>query len=92
MILLLLLTLVTSIVDAVFGLIAASFLPWGDTLQNVMESFISILDQGINMFYFLFGPVALILVTYILSFQVLKHTWDIIWWVIRKIPILNIRE
>lgn len=92
MILLLLLTVVTSIVDLVFGLIASSFLPWGDVLQNVMDSFISILDQGINMFYFLFGPVALILVTYILSFQVLKHTWDIVWWVIRKIPILNIRE
>lgn len=92
MILLLLLTIVTSIVDFVFGLIANLLLPWSSQLNDILIAFLNVVDQGIDMFYFLFGPVAIVLVTYILSFQVLKHTWDIIWWVIRKIPMLNIRE
>ena len=92
MILIALLSIVTGIVDAVFGFIAQFFLPWGVDLQLILSNFLPVVYKGANMFYFFFGPVAVILVSYILTFQILKHTWDIVWFVIRKIPMLNIRE
>ena len=52
----------------------------------------TILDTGVDLFCFLLGPVASVLVAYIITFQIVKSLWDLIWFVIRKIPMLNIRE
>lgn len=92
MIVLGLLNIVTFILNFIFGLISPMMPPIGDNLANIIENFMEVLDMGLDLFCFLMGPVASVLVAYILSFQVIKSLWDLIWFIVRKIPMLGIRE
>ena len=87
-----LLNIVTFILTFLFSLIKPFIPEIGEDLTNIIESFMKILDQGVDLFSFLLGPVASVLVAYILAFQIVKSTWDLIWFIIRKIPMINIRE
>lgn len=87
-----LLNMVAFILNIVFGSVFALFPDISPEVTAIIENFMAVLDKGVDMFCFLLGPVASVLVAYILAFQIVKSTWDLIWFVIRKIPLLNIRE
>lgn len=87
-----LLNVVTFLLTFVFGAVAPYIPPIGEDVTNILNNFMNILDMGVDLFCFLLGPVASILVAYIIGFQIVKSFWDLIWFVIRKIPMLNIRE
>lgn len=86
------LNLVTLILNLLFGLIQPLIPKIGPEVTEIIKEFMVILDKGIDLFCFLLGPVASVLVAYILAFQVAKSTWDLVWFIIRKIPMFNIRE
>jgi len=92
MIIMALLNLVTFILNFVFGLISPFLPEIGPELTNIINNFMNVLDAGLDMFCFFMGPVASVLVAYILAFQIVKSLWDLIWFIIRKIPMLSIRE
>lgn len=92
MIILGLLNLVTFILSIVFGMFYPFIPEIGPDLSNIIENFMQILDKGIDLFCFLLGPVSSVLIAYILGFQVVRGIWSLIWFIIRKIPMLNIRE
>lgn len=86
------LNLVTLILNLLFGLIQPLIPKIGPEVTAIINDFMTILDKGIDLFCFLLGPVASVLVAYILAFQVAKSTWDLVWFILRKIPMLNIRD
>lgn len=92
MIILGLLNIVTFILNFVFELLSPLVPEIGPELTKIIDKFMIILDSGLNMFCFLLGPVASVLVAYILAFQIAKSLWGLIWFIIRKIPMLSIRE
>lgn len=92
MIILGLLNIVTFILNIVFSSVFVLFPRISPEVEAILENFMQVLDKGVDMFCFFLGPVASVLIAYILAFQIVKSTWDLIWFVIRKIPLLNIRE
>lgn len=90
MILLGLLSIVTIIVEGVFNLLPTFEL--GEDIIAYLDSFMSVLDTGLSMFTFFTGPVVPILLGYVLGIEALKHVWQLVWFVIRKIPFLGISQ
>lgn len=90
MILLLLLDVVTSIIDGIFNILPVFEL--GEDIIVFLDKFMLVLDKGLTMFSFFVGPVCPILLGYVLAIESIRHAWQLIWFVIRKIPFLNISQ
>lgn len=89
MLILAILELAAWLIDWVFGFIF-SLLPFAQIPESILsyvESFFSILAKGVDLFGFLMGPVAKTLLSLVISLEVFKAAWDIIWFVIRKVKI-----
>ena len=88
MILMTLMNIVSFFLDLIWGIFGAiTEVGFGNNLDSVLNAFLPIIDNGCAMFNFLFGDIASVLVTYILTFEAVKHTYDIIIWVIHKLPV-----
>lgn len=82
--------LIDSIFNVVFSVMNISEIP--SSITSVVSSFFDILARGVDMFGFLIGPVGKILLGIIVNLETFHMLYKLIWFIIRKIPVLNIRE
>ena len=94
MLILAILSFVTFLVGMIFGFVTEVLgigeLP--ESIATIATDFFNILARGVDLFGFLIGPVGKILLSLVISLEAFHAVYKVIWFIIRKIPILNIRE
>ncbi len=75
--------LINFVLNFIFNLLPFTQIP--DIVAEYATKFFDILSKGVDLFSFLLGPVAKTLISVMISLEVFKSAWDLIWFIVRKI-------